>query len=132
LRLSIRPPERRTFTSADRAEVTAGVADSGDKGIRLLTRAVPHNNRNRNRPKRCGNRVPKLDTPMCRDCERLWQAYQRATAEHLSLLNRLRLASALTDRTLAEALIQEVSAAEFRKKKAKKSLDAHHSETGHC
>ena len=75
--------------------------------------------------------MSKLETPLCRDCERLWQSYQRATTEHLSLLSRLRIASALSDKTLAEALLREVSAAELNKKKAKEALDAHYLETGH-
>jgi hypothetical protein len=45
---------------------------------------------------------------MCRECERLWQAYQRATTEHLALLARLRA----PEKSQAESLLREVSAAE--------------------
>ena len=70
----------------------------------------------------------RLETPMCRDCERLWQAYQRATTESLALLSRLRRGS---DQEPAESLIREINTAEFNKKTAKEALDAHMAETGH-
>ncbi len=73
--------------------------------------------------------MTKPDSSICLECERLWRDYQRATNEHLSLLNRLR--AGVPGKQSAEAVIREVSAAEFNRKKVKEALDAHHESTGH-
>ena len=71
------------------------------------------------------------DSPICRDCERLWQAYQRATNEHLRLLSEAHHSiSPLTPQD-AERLIDQVSAAELSRKTARAALDAHRLDTGH-
>jgi hypothetical protein len=75
--------------------------------------------------------MTRLDLPLCPECERMWQACQRATNEHLRLLSVLNQASTQLDRHRAELLIQQVSAAEYARKKARDALETHRLASGH-
>ena len=74
---------------------------------------------------------PKIEPPICREWERLWKAYQRATSEHVNLIGALNKASASLGKDEARRRIAEVSAAEFSRKAAREALDAHQVESGH-
>jgi len=71
------------------------------------------------------------DPPICRDCESLWQAYQRATNEHLRLLSELYHSTSPLTPQQAERLINQVNSAEASRKAARGALDAHRFDTGH-
>jgi hypothetical protein len=65
--------------------------------------------------------------PVCLDCERLWRAYQRASTEHFHLIHELNR----NNLPQTEALLRQISTAEFNRRRAKDELDAHQNETGH-
>lgn len=70
-----------------------------------------------------------LEWPICQECERLWRDYQRATAEYLHLLGKLRTTANANEEP--EALLREVSQAEFKTKQTKDALDHHRKQAGH-
>jgi hypothetical protein len=66
------------------------------------------------------------ESPICRECERLWQTYQRVTNEHLRLVATLSLPT-----QNPEGLIQKINDAEFARRTAREALETHRLHTGH-
>jgi hypothetical protein len=61
----------------------------------------------------------------CAECQRLWHEYSVATAEHISLDNKLSIAALRHDEATVRDLAPDVEAAVMRRSAAREAIKAH-------
>jgi hypothetical protein len=66
-----------------------------------------------------------LKSPICDECDNLWQEYASATIEHLTLDSKLRLAALSHNHEVIRALTYEVESAEEERQWAREAIRKH-------
>ena len=66
-----------------------------------------------------------LKNPICEECHRVWQEYARATADHLTLDSKLRLAALSRNYEVIRALTHEVENAEEERMWTREEIRKH-------